>query len=193
MPPGWTDDCSVELPAGRKVDDVVDLVLACRREQRTHTATIAELTTFGLSPDDADVAVDRVCGGLVRAGTGNSANKPSRKKDPLAFVSYPWTHSLLTAIAWGLLFAFVALKGRVRPVRDFSWMAAVVVSHWGLDLLTHRPDLPLAPGASRPGQGLQEPRGLAGAGRARRRLTEPPGHVKARSLLTGETTTTGQR
>jgi len=53
-----------------------------------------------------------------------------------------WTHSLLTAIFWGLLFAFVALRGTTKPLRDFCWLAALVVSHWGLDLLTHRPDLP---------------------------------------------------
>jgi hypothetical protein len=76
------------LPAGRSVDDVVDVVLACRRDQLDHSTTIAELTTFGLSDDDAEVAVDRVCGGLVRASTGDRSNKPSRKKDPLAHASY---------------------------------------------------------------------------------------------------------
>ena len=88
LPPGWTDDCSVVLPAGRKVDDVVEVVLACRRDRVAHATTIAELTRFGLSDEDAEVAVDRVCGGLVRASTGDRSNKPSRKKDPLAYASY---------------------------------------------------------------------------------------------------------
>jgi len=88
VPPGWTDDCSVVLPAGRNVDDVVEVVLGCQRDQLAHTATIAELMKFGLSDEDAELAVDRVCGGLVRASTGDRRNKPSRKKDPLAYASY---------------------------------------------------------------------------------------------------------
>jgi len=67
---------------------------------------------------------------------------------PLNFVHYPWTHSLLTAVLWGIIFALIALRGRMRPTRDFLLLAAIVVSHWFLDFLTHRPDLPLTPGAS---------------------------------------------
>lgn len=66
---------------------------------------------------------------------------------PLYFVSYPWSHSLLMAIGWGLVFAGVALRG-LSPWRDFTWLAALVVSHWLLDMLTHAPDLPLTPGES---------------------------------------------
>jgi hypothetical protein len=33
-------------------------------------------------------------------------------------------------------------------------LAGLVLSHWLLDLLTHRPDLPLAPGAPKVGLGL---------------------------------------
>lgn len=74
---------------------------------------------------------------------------------PLNFVHYPWTHSLLTATLWGVCFAIVALRGRLQPARDFLWLSVLVVSHWLLDFLTHRPDLPLAPGvAPRLGLGL---------------------------------------
>jgi membrane-bound metal-dependent hydrolase YbcI (DUF457 family) len=67
---------------------------------------------------------------------------------PLSFVSYPWSHSLLAVVAWAVVFAFLALRGQLRPLRDVLWLSGLVVSHWLLDALTHRPDLPLTPGAS---------------------------------------------
>lgn len=63
---------------------------------------------------------------------------------PLDFVHYPISHSLLMGVVWAALFA-----GAYRWLRDDTRGAVVcagaVVSHWILDLLTHRPDLPLAP------------------------------------------------
>ncbi|MDP9148946.1 MAG: metal-dependent hydrolase [Myxococcota bacterium] len=63
---------------------------------------------------------------------------------PLRFVSYPWSHSLAMAIVWGLAFAAVA---RARGVsRRGAWVVgALVVSHWVLDVVSHRPDMPLWP------------------------------------------------
>ena len=55
----------------------------------------------------------------------------------------------------GSLFAIVALRGRLQPARDFLWLTVLVVRDWLLDSFTHRPDLPLAPGAApRLGLGL---------------------------------------
>jgi len=64
---------------------------------------------------------------------------------PLAFDSYPISHSLLMAVAWGLVFAGLYLLVTRRRAAA-AWIAVGVVSHWGLDWLTHRPDLPLVPG-----------------------------------------------
>lgn len=73
---------------------------------------------------------------------------------PLYFASYPWSHSLLMAIGWGIAFAALTLR-RLSPWREFTWLTALVVSHWLLDMLTHAPDLPLTPGLStRIGLGL---------------------------------------
>src|SRR5262249_2534900 len=63
---------------------------------------------------------------------------------PLDFVSYPWTHSLVLALLWSLLFA-LALSPWVRDARSRYVLAALVFSHWVLDFIAHRPDLPLAP------------------------------------------------
>lgn len=67
---------------------------------------------------------------------------------PLEFVHYPWTHSLLATLFWGALFALVVLRGKERTGTAFFWLAGLVASHWVLDFLSHRPDLPLVPGSS---------------------------------------------
>jgi hypothetical protein len=73
---------------------------------------------------------------------------------PLDFTSYPITHSLLAVLSWGALFA--AAYALLKKYPKGAWVCgAAVVSHWVLDLLTHRPDLPIIPGgAARVGLGL---------------------------------------
>lgn len=83
----------------------------------------------------------------VRIDPGNTAFTP------LAFDSYPWSHSLALATVWGALaggLAFSAWKSASGAVI----VATVVASHWVLDYLTHRPDLPLWPGSQKFGLGL---------------------------------------
>lgn len=69
------------------------------------------------------------------------------KMTPLDFTSYPITHSLLMAIVWGLVIGlltwFITKKANLAVI-----LGILVPSHWVLDLLVHRPDLPLAPGMS---------------------------------------------
>jgi hypothetical protein len=83
----------------------------------------------------------------VRIDPGNTAFTP------LDFVSYPISHSLLTACGWGVLFALL-YWAVARYVRGAVVVAFSVVSHWVLDFITHRPDLPLYPGGPRAGLGL---------------------------------------
>ena len=61
---------------------------------------------------------------------------------PLDFYNYPFTHSLAGALGWscGLGLVYFALK---RNVRNTVIVGLAVSSHWVLDFLTHRPDLPL--------------------------------------------------
>jgi hypothetical protein len=68
---------------------------------------------------------------------------------PLDFTYYPFSHSLLMAIVWGLLIGGVYFLLR-RYGRGAWVMGLLVVSHWFLDVPVHRPDLPLWPGASSP-------------------------------------------
>jgi hypothetical protein len=72
---------------------------------------------------------------------------------PLDFVSYPISHSLLTACGWGALFGLV-YWAVTRSDRGAVVIGLSVVSHWVLDYVTHRPDLPLWPGGPRVGLGL---------------------------------------
>jgi len=64
---------------------------------------------------------------------------------PLDFFDYPWTHSLVMGIAWGVLFGIVYFA-ITRYGRGAIVAGVCVVSHWLLDLIVHRPDLPLIPG-----------------------------------------------
>jgi membrane-bound metal-dependent hydrolase YbcI (DUF457 family) len=72
---------------------------------------------------------------------------------PLDFEHYPWSHSLLMVAVWGGLFGAVYYALR-REARASIVLAIAVLSHWLLDFFTHRPDLPLWPGATRVGLGL---------------------------------------
>lgn len=72
---------------------------------------------------------------------------------PAAFDHYPWSHSLVMAGVWAAVIALVA-RARLRLTSGALLVAAVVVSHWFLDFITHRPDLPLWPGGPEYGLGL---------------------------------------
>jgi hypothetical protein len=73
---------------------------------------------------------------------------------PLDFEHYPISHSLLMSVAWGIAFGAAYFFVR-RDRRGAAVLAALVVSHWLLDAVVHRPDLPLTLGGdARIGLGL---------------------------------------
>lgn len=67
--------------------------------------------------------------------------------NPLDFVYYPFTHSLAAAIVWSIVLGVIYYWIR-RNRRSAMIVAALVLSHWILDLPMHRPDLQLWPGSS---------------------------------------------
>ncbi|MGE0638952.1 MAG: hypothetical protein AB7G12_03625 [Thermoanaerobaculia bacterium] len=74
---------------------------------------------------------------------------------PLDFVSYPYSHGLATLALWGAALGLIYHLVRRGDRRAPLTLALVVVSHWLLDFVSHRPDMPLAPGlAERYGLGL---------------------------------------
>ncbi len=73
---------------------------------------------------------------------------------PMDFESYPVSHSLVMNLAWGLLLGLIVFA-LSRNLRSAVVSALLVPSHWLLDLLVHRPDLPLTPtGETKVGLGL---------------------------------------
>ena len=91
---------------------------------------------------------------FVLAGVERVAIAPAGHVVPLVFDHYPWSHSLLLAGAWALA-AGAAYRLTHGDFRSAGVVAALVLSHWVLDLVTHLPDLPPAPGSSvRLGLGL---------------------------------------
>jgi LexA-binding, inner membrane-associated putative hydrolase len=65
----------------------------------------------------------------------------------LDFTHYPWSHSLLMGVVWGValgaLYFAVTRNGRGAVI-----VGLLVPSHWVLDLFVHVPDLPLYPGGT---------------------------------------------
>ena len=77
----------------------------------------------------------------VRINVGDTAFTP------LDLYDYPISHSLVTVIGWSVLFALIYYIVKKYP-RGAWILAAGVFSHWVLDFITHRPDMPIAPGST---------------------------------------------
>jgi len=75
------------------------------------------------------------------------------KMNPMDLYDMPWDHSLLGAAGWALGFALL-LRLVSRSWAASAIGAAVVLSHWFIDLLVHRPDLTLAGAPPALGLGL---------------------------------------
>lgn len=74
---------------------------------------------------------------------------------PLNFISYPYSHSLVMLAAWSMVLAVIYRVARRSRVTAAMTIAALVFSHYILDVLTHRPDMPITiSGSSRIGLGL---------------------------------------
>jgi hypothetical protein len=72
---------------------------------------------------------------------------------PLDFYKYPVTHSLLAVLGWSVA-AAIAYRLFRKSTRDAVIVGLAVLSHWVVDFIAHRPDLPLWPGGPKVGLGL---------------------------------------
>lgn len=74
---------------------------------------------------------------------------------PLNFISYPYSHSLVMLLVWSAAFAIVYRITRGSRPAAMITLAALVFSHFILDVITHRPDMPITiGGATKIGLGL---------------------------------------
>ncbi len=74
---------------------------------------------------------------------------------PLDFVSYPFSHSLVALAVWAVVMAGIVWAVKRQWPGPPLTVAVVVLSHWVLDAITHRPDMPLTMGGTqRVGLGL---------------------------------------
>jgi len=83
----------------------------------------------------------------VKIDPGNTAFTP------FDFVHYPYSHSLIAVLIWALIFGAIYFLIK-KDLKTSVWLGVLVLSHWILDFITHRPDLPLLIGSNSPLVGL---------------------------------------
>ncbi len=100
--------------------------------------------------------VDVAWGLLVLAGIEKMRIVPGiTAASPLDLYYMPYTHSLVAALLWSVGAAVVCRWAfRWKGWGAAWWVGAAVLSHWILDLLVHRPDLPLYDNTAKVGLGL---------------------------------------
>ncbi len=82
---------------------------------------------------------------LLLAGIENVGVVPNVQVNRVIGHGIGYSHSLLMLVIWAGLFAAVYFW-RQRNGRGAAVLFAVVLSHWALDVISHRPDMPLVPG-----------------------------------------------
>jgi hypothetical protein len=92
---------------------------------------------------------------LVLLGIESFAIRPGiTAVTPLDFTRYPYSHSLVALAGWGLALAVLHFLSKRRLMAAVV-IALVVLSHWLLDVASHRPDMPVTIGGpERLGLGL---------------------------------------
>ncbi|HWO17725.1 MAG TPA: hypothetical protein VNO30_03080 [Kofleriaceae bacterium] len=91
---------------------------------------------------------------LVAVGVERARIEPGHlAASPLVLEHMPYSHSLVAGLGWALATALI-YGALARDRRGAIVVAALVLSHWLLDWITHEPDMPLVPGGGRYGLGL---------------------------------------
>ena len=89
LPEGWTDDMSVDIPANKSIDELVQMIMKALLNFNDLDSLIKTICNdYNLSQEDADLALERIQGGIIRALTGNPVNKPDKIKDPMAWLAF---------------------------------------------------------------------------------------------------------
>jgi len=75
------------------------------------------------------------------------------KLTPLEFTHYPFSHSLIFVLGWSVVLGVIYYLIK-KNKKNALIVGLLVLSHWVLDLIVHKPDLPLIPGGPYLGFGL---------------------------------------
>lgn len=106
----------------------------------------APRTTLGLLMA-APLLLDLIWPVFVLSGVERLEIEPGNTAfTPLAFVHYPFTHSFAAAAVWALAAAGVYWAA-ARYRKGALVIGLAVISHWFMDAIVHKPDLPLYPGS----------------------------------------------
>lgn len=108
--------------------------------------------------------LDVIWGPLVALGIEKVRIVPGfTATNPLDLYYMPYTHSLVAAVLWsaGALVAYRWLAKPGPAGRAALIVGLAVFSHWVLDLVMHRPDLPLYDNTAKVGLGLWNYRAVA--------------------------------
>lgn len=88
-------------------------------------------------------AIDIAWSGLILVGLEKASVDPSLPGSSLVLSHMPYTHSLPAALAWSVVVGGALMLLLKLPRRAGLFIGLAVFSHWILDFLVHRPDLPL--------------------------------------------------
>lgn len=91
---------------------------------------------------------------LVMTGVEKVSFDAALPGSPLVLEHMPWTHSLPAAVLWGVAAALLCRFALRLSWRPAIMVGLVVLSHWFLDLLVHRPDLEIWFGGLKVGLGF---------------------------------------
>ena len=72
---------------------------------------------------------------------------------PFDFTSYPISHSLVAQLGWGAILGIVYFIAK-RDGKSALLVGGLVPTHWVLDFIAHRPDMPIYPGGAKYGLGM---------------------------------------
>jgi len=110
--------------------------------QRGHGKPIVALWQGFLAVQAVDILWSILVIFGIEGTTVNAAGEP--------LFNITWSHSLLSSILMAVICGFLFMKLKPEAGKRGFWIIAILVfSHWVLDLIVHRPDLPLYPGGEK--------------------------------------------
>jgi membrane-bound metal-dependent hydrolase YbcI (DUF457 family) len=102
----------------------------------------------------APIFVDVWWGLFILTGVERARITPGITKSiPIDLEYIPWSHSLVTNVGWALLLAGIYFALR-KDRRAAAVLFLGVMSHWLLDFVSHRADMPILPSGPLVGLGL---------------------------------------